>query len=208
MSKAVLISIRPEWCEKIASGQKTIEVIKTRPKIETPFKCYIYCTKPKIYDSNTSLFLDELYRLPSGEIKFGSSIELSSFPDQWNKDNFLNGKVIGEFVCESINEFVLIKPLKGAVDQNPKISSENGLFDIINIQMMAKLALPELIEYMGWHKSAYAWKISDLVIYDKPKELSSFCTGSSVFTFDDKGKRVYTGMKRPPQSWCYVEMRE
>ncbi len=45
--KAVLISIRPKWCEKIISGEKTIEVRKTRPKMDTPFKCYIYCTKPE-----------------------------------------------------------------------------------------------------------------------------------------------------------------
>lgn len=45
MSKAVLISIRPKWCEKIASGEKTIEVRKTRPKLDMPFKCYIYCTQ-------------------------------------------------------------------------------------------------------------------------------------------------------------------
>lgn len=42
--KAVLISIRPKWCEKIANGQKTIEVRKTRPKINQPFRCYIYQT--------------------------------------------------------------------------------------------------------------------------------------------------------------------
>ena len=30
MSKAVLISIRPKWCEKIINGDKTIEVRKTR----------------------------------------------------------------------------------------------------------------------------------------------------------------------------------
>ena len=47
MSKAVMISIRPKWCEKIASGEKTIEVRKTRPKLETPFKCYIYCTQAR-----------------------------------------------------------------------------------------------------------------------------------------------------------------
>ena len=46
MNKAVLISIRPEWIEKIARGQKTIEVRKTRPSLSLPFKCYIYCTKP------------------------------------------------------------------------------------------------------------------------------------------------------------------
>lgn len=43
--KAVLISIRPEWCDLIARGEKTLEVRKTKPKIDTPFKCYIYCTK-------------------------------------------------------------------------------------------------------------------------------------------------------------------
>lgn len=42
MSKAVLISIRPKWCEKIISGEKTIEVRKTRPKMDTPFKCYFH----------------------------------------------------------------------------------------------------------------------------------------------------------------------
>lgn len=45
MSKAVMLSIRPKWVEKIASGEKTIEVRKTRPKLETPFKCYIYETQ-------------------------------------------------------------------------------------------------------------------------------------------------------------------
>lgn len=45
MSKAVMISIRPKWCGKICSGEKTIEVRKTSPKLETPFKCYIYRTK-------------------------------------------------------------------------------------------------------------------------------------------------------------------
>jgi predicted transcriptional regulator len=41
---AVLLSIRPEWCALIAGGKKTVEVRKTRPKLETPFKAYIYET--------------------------------------------------------------------------------------------------------------------------------------------------------------------
>ena len=44
MNKAVILSIRPKWVEKIIRGEKTLEVRKTRPKLETPFKCYIYCT--------------------------------------------------------------------------------------------------------------------------------------------------------------------
>lgn len=35
MSKAVMISIRPKWCEKICRGEKSIEVRKTRPNLET-----------------------------------------------------------------------------------------------------------------------------------------------------------------------------
>ena len=49
MSKAVLISIRQKWCQKIIEGRKTIEMRKTRPKIDTPFKCYIYkCGNGKV----------------------------------------------------------------------------------------------------------------------------------------------------------------
>ena len=46
--KSVMLSIRPKWCEMIASGEKTIEVRKTKPKLETPFKCYIYCTVKRL----------------------------------------------------------------------------------------------------------------------------------------------------------------
>lgn len=42
--KEVLISIQPKWCELIANGTKTVEVRKTKPKLNTPFKCYIYQT--------------------------------------------------------------------------------------------------------------------------------------------------------------------
>ena len=42
--KSVMLSIQPKWVDKIVRGEKTIEVRKTRPKIKTPFKCYIYCT--------------------------------------------------------------------------------------------------------------------------------------------------------------------
>jgi hypothetical protein len=81
--KAVLISTRPEWCAKIASGEKTIEVRKTRPKLETPFKCYIYCTK----DAKKQLWTGPKY----------------SYADDHSHNAFDkcgNGKVIGEFLCD------------------------------------------------------------------------------------------------------------
>ena len=61
MSKAVMLSIRPKWVEKIANGEKTIEVRKTRPKLKTPFKCYIYCTAERAgYDALWLMCLDAL----------------------------------------------------------------------------------------------------------------------------------------------------
>lgn len=72
--KSVLISIKPKYCELIVNGEKTIEVRKTRPKIETPFKCYIYMTQ--------------------GDLK-----DLGSY-SEWIYKNRM--KVIGEFVCDGI----------------------------------------------------------------------------------------------------------
>ena len=80
MSKSVLISIHPEWCEKIASGQKTIEIRKTRPRIETPFKCYLYETKA-INHYKIVVDLD------------------GDRPTVYSKGM---GKIIGEFTCNSI----------------------------------------------------------------------------------------------------------
>ena len=84
MSKAVLISIRPKWCELIANGAKTVEVRKSRPKIATPFKCYIYCTK----DRHLTFCRGKRY----------------CYADDHTHNAFditCNGTIIGEFVCDS-----------------------------------------------------------------------------------------------------------
>lgn len=78
---SVMISIKPQYCELIASGRKTIEVRKTRPKTKTPFKCYIYETKGK----TDTPFMDE-----DGHLDFHG-----------------RGQVIGEFICD---EIINIKP--------------------------------------------------------------------------------------------------
>ncbi|MBP5781471.1 MAG: hypothetical protein J6X34_09600 [Clostridia bacterium] len=62
--KAVMISIRPNWCEMIASGKKIVEVRKTKPKLDPPFKCYIYCTKKHFDDGNGDLVFYGFDRSP------------------------------------------------------------------------------------------------------------------------------------------------
>lgn len=190
MEKAILLSIAPKQCSDTLNGYASILIRKNCPKIETPFMCYIYCTKPKNYISNISLYTDELYRLPSGEIKYGSSIELSVFPDQWNRDNFLNGKVVGEFLCNRIHKFMVF---------------ENGSVQDWHFGDLDKscLSYDEVAKYIGRGKYGYSWSISHLVIYDKPKELSEF-KGRKLVWRGNNHIHAYERLTRPPQSWCYV----
>lgn len=200
--KSVLISIRPKWCELIASGKKTVEVRKTRPKLKPPFTCYIYCTK-----GNLALLRDE--RDTDERFKY-DVWEYSEFHESCDK-TILGGKVIGEFVCDKI------KPILRS-NFIVKEDAEKSL-------SVTCLSIQEAEKYAGWemkpliecyNKLLYGWHISDLVIYDKPKELSEFtvtrkCTSckdsgydSSSCAFDDDCTVPLT-LYRPPQSWCYVE---
>lgn len=222
MNTAVLISIRPKWCELIASGKKTVEVRKTRPKLETPFKCYIYCTKPsKAYQTICGCMVlnsDELYRHPRHGIRHGDSIELM-VEDDYTTDNFLNGKVIGEFTCDRIFPIT--------VDESGPFSEERGggySEDYSDKGFHDCLTDEEFDSYLSG-KPGYGWHISDLVIYDVPKKLSEF-TPCCKFMLDEKqcdyrkvkclnqqdsfteedGCNCLNCVRRPPQSWCYVEL--
>ncbi|MDE5994865.1 MAG: ASCH domain-containing protein [Oscillospiraceae bacterium] len=206
--KSILMSIQPKWCELIASGKKTVEVRKTKPKTDEPFKVYIYCTKPskkhqRICGSMV-LNYDELYLHPTEGIKYGDSIEFRRCNNDYTEDNFLNGKVIGEFVCNEISAGYLIEPF--------------GDF----IQKRTCLTYDEISKYSNG-KPLYSWRISDLVIYDKPKELSEFhkpckcldeyegevycdCLNCEDAGDSDDGVLACDRtLKRPPQSYCYVE---
>lgn len=182
----IMLSVRPKWCELIAKGQKTIEIRKTKPNCDVPFKVYIYCTKPsKKYQTVWGCFVfnsDELFRLPTGKIKYGDSVEMMMY-DNYTTDNFLNGKVIGEFVCDNVE---VLFDTKG----NP----ENYITEILpSILQKTALSYDEFAAYVGSRadkNSIYGWHISDLKIYDEPKQLSEF------------------EVKQPPQSWCYVERRD
>ncbi len=136
MSKAVLISIRPMWSQKIMSGQKTVEVRKTRPKMNPPFKCYIY--------------------------KCG------------------NGKVIGEFLCDQIIE--------------DRTYGHNEEF-----YRAACMSAYDAAAY-AMQSPMYGWHISDLRVYDHPRDLWEF-TGLRQTRFGWEPVPI----TRPPQSWRYVE---
>lgn len=210
MSKAVMLSIQPKWCEFIASGKKTIEVRKTIPKLETPFKVYMYCTKAKDKASvdGYTFFADELYI------------------DHWSKtltcghtqfEEIVNGKVIGEFMCDKIYDITPHFDVPTFPNQY--------IFEGAQEKDSSCLSFEEINSYLKGNQG-YGLRISNLVIYDEPKKLSEFihlcpewekdeftekCTACTHFyrTYEEciaacdcEGEIHLT---KAPQSWCYVE---
>lgn len=197
MSKAVLISIQPKWCELIASGKKTIEVRKTKPKIPTPFKVYIYCTKARIpirHNGGILMYEDDL--AITNRWGQGKRVE-NPCGAMMDGELFLNGKVIGEFVCDEIYDIGYSPYNHGGF-----ISNIDGyLSNTDDLYKKSCLDLEKMFNYLS-QGYGYGWHISDLKIYDKPKELSEFYKPAVC---------NYNGLEpitRQPQSWCYVERLE
>ena len=176
--KSVLIAIRPQWVEKIASGQKTIEVRKTAPK-EVPFKCYIYETKGQY-------------------VKFTHGAH--------TKYGYGRGKVIGEFICDKVYSIKNRGSSFSVADEEQSVTNE--------IARQSCLYYDDMVSYFG-NKDGFGWHISDLKIYDKPRELSEFsrpcsysglCFSCKRTSFKKDGNLLCnTKITRPPQSWMYVE---
>lgn len=183
--KSVMISIKPKWCELIASGKKTVEVRRTKPNIDIPFKCYIYETKAR---SDMPTFVDE-----DGHVLYIG-----------------RGQVIGEFVCDRIDAIDVI---------------DDGIMTYIRVDQKADpfikqktcLGIYELQRYLcypGGSKTGFGWHISDLKVYDEPKELKEFrkpdkevngvSEQSGHIVFWD-GHTPGEALKRAPQSWMFVE---
>lgn len=190
--KAILLSIKPQYCELIVSIQKKIEVRKSEPKIKPPFKCYIYQTNHKwIY-------------------KFLRSVGFKTVPEKLEN---ARGKVIGEFVCNKITTIFYGCEIMYGMDYPNKHAKQ--------LEDDSCLSLKELKHYAN-AKDIYGWHISGLKIYDKPKELSEFyyppdkyceknlCGGCPYDKATIDGEIMYgcegkRPLIRPPQSWGYVE---
>lgn len=195
--KAILMSIRPEWCDLIIRGQKTLEIRRTRPKLETPFRVYVYCTKD---------------RSKVGWMRI--------VPEKgWLR---LDGSVIGEFTCDKIDKLVHVGTM---MDIN--ILTLDGWYKPADALLQAACMTKAEAEKYLKGGDGYGWHISDLKIYDKPRDLDEF----SRFGFFGMGRsNCVCGNRRcenyepsyhymipptckingcsvfrPPQSWCYVE---
>ena len=193
--KAVMISIRPCWCEQIVSGVKTMEVRKRAPKLATPFKCYIYQTKERwVFDLLRKIGFD----------RFADILERGF------------GRVIGEFVCDYIRPFGVPYPaFRGEMDKDILDQTQCTYYQLHRYAYHDAL--------YGWHISQL--KIYDkpkgLCEFTKYSEhdirpcengygcqyeyydYGEDCVACGIdFDGDDC---PYIKLQKPPQSWCYVE---
>lgn len=142
--KAILMSIRPEWCDLIIRGQKTLEVRRTKPgNLKTPFKCYVYCTKSKS--------------------KIGWLLIVPG--KGWKR---LDGNIIGEFTCDGIRR---IGPEYCVVKEDIESAVAGSC---LSIKQVKKYAGWDIGMNYSDMKDLYGWHISDLKIYDRPRPLSAF----------------------------------
>lgn len=189
MEKAVLLSTNPIWCEKIfhivnyaPSGEpiseKRFEVRKTRPKIETPFKVYVYETQEK-------RFKDIGVHWESGQT-FEHHI----------------GKVIGEFICDAVIEWhedarppvPLIKTCLSYSQIRRYWGHKEKIFlwHISNPKLYEKPL--ELSEFYRECEEPNCDDCPHLCVENTPDYYEIYCI------YDEK-----IPITRPPQSWCYVE---
>ena len=183
--KTILLSIRPQWVEKIFNGEKTIEIRKTIPKCDLPVRVVIYCTHDTKKILAGAPFVD------------GSWVcwNRSDWSKQENRDcgyGKYNGKVVGEFILDMTECFTT--DYRKNAEQTARICEQSCV------------SFDEMMEYEIGSPCLFAWHISHLHIYDKPKELHEF--GKNDIRYSRARKSPISGwfpLRRPPQSYCYVE---
>ena len=195
--KAILLSVKPQHLANILNGKKTIELRKSKLPLNVPV--YLYCTKSLPYLGYEFVISNDC----------GYSYSWQTNIDDFDKLKHLcNGKVVAKCVFAKINkhEFTDItfpngyEDLDGNLVDDPR--TEFGYWVYIEDLEPMCLSYKEFKQY-GKEKTVYAHHISNLEIFDTPKELSEF--NKPLIAYNRRDKQPIT---KAPQSWCYVEVEE
>lgn len=186
--KAVLMSIKAEWAQKIFCGKKTLEIRKSIPReISVPFRCYVYVSGNDAFD-----VLD----CETGVIRNG------------------NKKVVGSFICNQIDRYVRVGPTGIESEKSRYIFPDNFLQRAcMTLQQVKTYGAGK--EIYAWNVSdvqriSVPIPLNGFFYYGKCQQYSGGgCTNppgycGAEFGSDSCGRRV----QKPPQSWCYVEDME
>ena len=164
--KAILISIKPKWVAKILNGEKTIEIRKIMPKCDLPIDVYIYCTKNKelLHKNCADIYWVEDTNFKAKNKKLG----LETQP-------YLNGKVVAKFTLNKVEEIISCKLpfVENEMPRNNYYYMGNQCESSICLNACLSMKDLELDNYLKGN-IGYAWHISNLEIFDRPKELGEF----------------------------------
>lgn len=141
--KAVLLSVQPEWCEKILSGEKTVEVRRTCPVHGTPFKVYIYCT---LAASKAFVSDDRNWDVSAGS---------SRWPDK-------RGRVIGEFICKKMTGLTHVGETGSWEPAHLYVMAPGSYYKPADELLEAACMSKETAEKYLKGRDGYGWHISDL----------------------------------------------
>ncbi len=122
----------------------------------------------------------------------------------------LLGKVVGEFVCDEITKF--------------SFDEKYDNLTLVDMSWKSCLSKDEIADYANEQYIIFGWHISNLVVYDQPKELNRFktppcdkpesaCENCKHLEVINTPNAYETNCYRedgvylmsPPQSWCYIQ---
>lgn len=210
----VLMSLQPKWCAKILNREKTIEVRRVAPKLKAPYEVLIYCTKEKPYIVASYSGVVENEKPYYVDVKFMPPVI----------SEFINGKVVGKFTVEKVEKI----NYKSYNENYCYYSLEETIEGNYGLEKMTGLNMSEIHNYLNG-KNGYALHISNLQIFDKPKELGEFykCGYNEALKQQEfkneqaKGFSCFVGgvypletlekeyrLTKAPQSFMYVEVGE
>ena len=184
--KAVLISIRPEWVDLIACDMKTLEMRKTHPKLPTPFKCYIYCTKHA-----------------------GVTLHAHGKPNKYINSGWY-GKIIGEFICNRIFPTNPIDLTSEELEQMT-FGSCLSLLEVLEYYQSkrGKASDPYIYGWLIDNLKIYdrPKELSEFYKEDAQELIVQHSTMCNAEYPPALTREPYQ-INRAPQSWCYVEELE
>jgi len=210
MNKQIMLSVRPEWVEKILNGTKQYEFRTRLPKdLKAGMVVNVYCTKgnykTSLYDIRDSLF--------EGDYYLGDFTE-DDKPYVYNKYvKPLNGKAVASFVVGKIIELPITEHFKNVSDtgegSNPRIKIRIRTGYVYDNIEGSCLTDDELIEY-GKGKPLFAIEITDLKAFPKPREKESYYVECKyedknvIYAYQDDYKdHFYKPINFNVQSFCY-----
>ena len=151
----VLAAIHAAYCEPIFLLKKLCEIRKNKPNLKPPFRVLVYCTMRR--PGENFLFLDKYGSLlrPGWVFPqtYQTAVRMGMLP--------LNGRILGEFVCDRIAEFKVFDT--GTI--------QNWMYADLD---KSCVSYDQIASYIGTGKTGFSWHISDPVLYDQPRLLQDY----------------------------------